>query len=87
MSFRRRLDRILREMTGPRITGVRFIPGSNGQYAAEATYEDGLVEILFQFDPNVVSFAQQELIGMTKEEALWLKDKKTDNGIGIELPA
>lgn len=86
MNFGRKLNWVLSEMEGPRITGVRFLPTKPNQYGAEVTYEDGLVEILFDFDPAVCSFAAQELVGMTKEEALWLKDRKTDQAIGVDQP-
>lgn len=87
MSFARRLDRVLREMASQRIVGARFVPLPGGQYGAEVTYEDGLVEVIFQFDPKVVGFAQQELVGLTKEQALLLKDHQTDKAVGIEPPA
>jgi hypothetical protein len=88
MNFHRRLDRVLREMgEGPRIVAARFVPAAHGgEYAAEVSYDDGLVEILFEFDPGVVSFAAQELVGLTKDEALLIKDRKTDDRIGIEPP-
>lgn len=86
MNFTKRLDLILREMTDQRIVGARFIPLPNQQYGAEVTYEDGLVEVIFQFDPEIVSFAQQELIGLDKEQALVLKDHQTDKSIGIVPP-
>lgn len=89
MNFRHKLQRVLAELieSGPRIVSVRFIPARPGQYAAEVTYDDGLVEVLFLFDPGRVSFSQQELVGLTAHEARWLKDKKTDDAIGIEPPA
>ena len=87
MNFARRLSLVLHEMDeGPRIISAQFVPSNNGEYAAEATYEDGLVEIVFSFDPRVVTFAPQELVGLTKDEALMIKNRKTDDGIGIQAP-
>lgn len=88
MTFEQRLYRTLCESNSePRIVGVKFIPAQKSQYAAEVTYDDGLIEILFTFDPKIVSFSRQELIGLTRMTGKWLKDKKLDDAIGIEYPA
>ena len=87
MNFVTRLNKVLQEMgKGPHIVAARFIPTKPGRYGAEVTYQDGLVEIVFDFDPEIASFAPQELVGLTKQEALWLKDRKTDDAVGIENP-
>ena len=70
----------------PVIVQVRFVPSQFNQYVAQATFEDGLVEKIFEFDPRIASFSPQELIGLTKKEARLIKDNKTDQGIGIEQP-
>lgn len=86
MGFAEQLNKVLLELNSgiSRIVSVQFIPVNQQEYAAEAMLDDGLKQLLFRFDPAVVSFAKQELVGLTVEEAYWLKDKKTDEAIGAE---
>jgi len=39
-------------------------------------YDDGTSEVLYDFYPDEISFIEEELIGLTREEAKRLKFKK-----------
>lgn len=40
------------------------------------TYNDGVVENLFSYYPDEISFVAEEFIGLTRQQALELKGKK-----------
>ncbi len=47
-----------------------------------ATFEDGTSKVLFEFYPDEISFAPEEFVGLTEEEACALKGQKDhDNNI------
>lgn len=43
------------------------------------TYEDGSTEDLFSFYPDEINFAESEFVGLTRDQAMALRQKK-DSG-------
>lgn len=44
--------------------------------AVHATFEDGSVEQLFTYYPDEISFSEAEFVGLTREQAIKLREDK-----------
>lgn len=57
---------------------VKYCINSKGRFKNEVfvTYEDGTREVIFGYDPNRFDYAHEELLGLTKLDAIFHHDYK-----------
>jgi len=67
----------------PKILQVNFLPTTTGMVMVVGFMDGGGWVKLFEYNKDEINFTRQELVGLTRQEAKWLKDKKLDEFIGF----